>query len=428
MLKIVNVPEIGAPSVLEGGVDLDEVCRLAAQEMLAVALETERRVYLEAHRCVVDENGRRVVTGNGYLPWREVTTGAGRLEVRAPRVHDPRPDHRFSPAILPRYMRRSPKVSEVLPILYLRGLSTGDFAPALEVFFGSDAGLSATTIQRLTEAWQTEWARWAQRDLSEVDYVYWWADGIWFNVRLPDSDGNHDRLCCLVIVGVRPDGSKELVAVADGYRESTESWAQLLRGLRDRGLAPPTLATGDGALGFWAALRDVFDGGVQEQRCWVHKTANVLDALPKRLHRPAKKAIHGIYLAETRADALDRVADFAATFENHPKAVAKITGELDTLLAFYDYPKEHWKHLRSTNAIESTFATVRLRTRVTKGAGSRQAALAMAYKLCDAAQQRWRRIDGHHLTALVRAGAHFIDGQLQERSQTHQPNPEDVAA
>lgn len=428
MLKIVNDPNVGPPSGVGGGVELDELCRLAAQEMLAVALETERRAYLDAHADVVDHSGHRVVTGNGYLPTREVTTPAGRVEVTAPRVHDPRPDHQFAPSILPRYMRRSPKVTEVLPILYLRGLSTGDFAPALAEFFGSDAGLSASTISRLTEAWQTEHARWASRDLSDVDYVYWWADGIWFNVRVPDRDGNQDRLCCLVIIGVRPDGTKELVAVADGYRESTDSWADLLRSLRDRGLRAPSLAVGDGALGFWAALRDVFSDEAGAQRCWVHKTANVLDALPKRLHPEAKKAIHAIYLAEKRADALERVAEFAEAFSNHPKAVSKISGELDTLLAFYDFPQEHWKHLRSTNAIESTFATVRLRTKVTKGAGSRQAALAMAYKLCDAAQARWRRIDGPHLTALVRAGAVFIDGHLQERNQTDLTDPEDVAA
>lgn len=429
MLKIVNDPSVEGPAGLEGGVvGLDELCRMAAQEMLAVAVETERRVYLDAHADVVDGDGHRVVVGNGYLPVREVTTAAGVVEVTAPRVHDPRPGHGFTPVILPRYMRRSPKVTEVLPVLYLRGLSTGDFAPALEGFFGSDAGLSSSTISRLTEAWQTEHARWAQRDLSDVDYVYWWADGIWFNVRLPDPDGNQDRLCCLVIVGVRPDGRKELVAVADGYRESTDSWADVLRGLRDRGLHGPELAVGDGALGFWAALRDVFDGKVREQRCWVHKTANILDVLPKRLHGDAKPAIHAIYDAATRADAIDRAHTFADRFADFPKAVGKITTEFDTLLTFYDFPHEHWKHLRSTNAIESTFATVRLRTKITKGAGNRRAALAMTYKLVDAAQARWRRLDGHHLVALVRAGAVFIDGHPQERNDTDQPNPEDVAA
>ncbi len=249
MFKIVQDDAVTADPAAGGGIDLDEVCRLAAQEMLAVTLLAERRAYLDAHARVVDGAGHRVVVGNGFLPTRQVTTGAGRVEVTVPRVHDPRPDHRFTSRILPSYMRRSPKVTEVLPVLYLRGLSTGDFAPALESFLGSDAGLSASTISRLCEAWQAEHTRWAARDLSGVDYVYWWVDGIWFNVRLPDPDGNHDRLCCLVIIGVRPDGSKELVAVWDGYRESTDSWAELLRGLRDRSLKALTLAVGDGALG-----------------------------------------------------------------------------------------------------------------------------------------------------------------------------------
>ncbi|MFQ5524610.1 MAG: IS256 family transposase [Acidimicrobiia bacterium] len=422
MLKIVHDPDVAVTAGAEVPVDLDELCRLAAQEMLAVALEAERRAYLDAYVDICDEDGRRVVVGNGFLPSRKVITAAGAVEVRAPRVHDPRPGESFTPAILPRYMRRSPKVSEVLPILYLRGLSTGDFAPALAEFFGSDAGLSASTIQRLTEAWQAEWARWATRDLSEVDYVYWWADGIWFNVRLEE-----DRLCCLVIVGVRPDGRKELVALSDGYRESTDSWADLLRDLKSRGLRAPTLAVGDGALGFWAALSDVFDNQVRQQRDWVHKTKNVINALPKRLHPEAKGAIHRIYLAESRSDALDAAQTFAERFADFPKAVGKITGELDTLLTFYDFPKEHWKHLRTTNPIESTFATVRLRTRTTKGAGNRRAALAMAYKLVDAAQHRWRRIDGHHLVPLVRAGAVFIDGHLQERNHPDKTTG-DVAA
>jgi len=427
MLKIVHDPDVEVPNADGLGVDLDEVCRMAAQEMLAVTLLAERQAYLESHAEVVDASGRRMVVGNGYLPSREVTTGAGRVEVTAPRVHDPRPGHRFSSGILPRYMRRSPKVTEVLPVLYLRGLSTGDFAPALAGFFGSDAGLSPSTIQRLTQAWQTEHARWENRDLSETDYVYWWVDGIWFNVRLPDATGHQDRLCCLVIVGVRPDGTKELVALADGYRESTESWAEVLRDLKHRGLTAPVLAVGDGALGFWGALRDVFDDQVRSQRCWVHKTANVMAALPKRLHPEAKAAIHAIYGAPCRADALDQTRDFAAQFAAFPKAVSKISGELDTLLAFYDFPHPHWVHLRTTNPIESTFATVRARTRVTKGAGNRDAALAMAYKLVDAAQDRWRRINSPHLVPLVRAGAVFIDGHLQERNNPNQTTG-DVAA
>jgi len=299
----------------------------------------------------------------------------------------------------------------VLPILYLRGLSTGDFAPALGEFLGTEAGLSASTITRLTEAWQAEHAEWSERDLSGVDYVYWWVDGIHFNVRLED-----DRLCTLVIVGVRLDGTKELVALADGYRESTESWAELLRSLRHRGLSAPVLATGDGALGFWAALRDVFPG-TKEQRCWVHASANVLDAMPKRVHPEAKTALAKIYNAESRAQALEAVRAFAGEFKDFDKAVKKVTSNLDALLAFYDFPAEHWIHLRTTNPIESTFSTVRLRTRVTRGAGSRKAALAMAYKLLDAAQDRWRKIGGAELVALVRAGAVFIDGTLQERKE-----------
>ncbi len=391
-------------------IDLDELCRVAAKEMLAIALLAERQAYLDEHASELDAAGHRLVVGNGFARAREVTTGAGVVEVKAPRVDDRRDGERFSSAILPAYMRKSPKVTEVLPILYLRGLSTGDFAPALGEFFGSEAGLSASTVNRLTEAWQDEHRDWSTRDLSDVDYVYLWVDGVHFNIRLEE-----DRLCCLVIVGVRPDGSKELVALADGYRESTDSWADVLRGLNDRGMSAPVLAVGDGALGFWAALRDVYPT-TREQRCWVHVTANCLDALPKRLHTQAKDAIAKIYSAPSRTAALEAVKAYADEFGDFEKAVCKITGQLDVLLAFYDFPVEHWIHLRTTNPIESTFSTVRLRTKVTRGAGSRKAGLAMAYKLLDAAQDRWRRINGHELVPLVRAGATFVDGKLRERS------------
>jgi transposase-like protein len=258
--------------------------------------------------------------------------------------------------------------------------------------------------------------------------VYVWVDGVYVNVRLPDADGAQDRLCLLVMVGVRPDGRKELVAVADGHREDTQSWLDLLRDLRDRGMTAPEVAVGDGALGFWAALAQVF-GSTRTQKCWVHKVANVLAALPKRLHADAKTALAEIYTAETRAAAVDAAAEFAKQFKAHPKATAKITGDLDMLLTFYDYPVEHHKHLRTTNVIESTFATVRLRQRVTKGPGRRDAGAAMAYKLLDAAQARWRRINGPELAALVRAGATFIDGKLQERSDsTHESTIEEYAA
>ncbi len=413
MLKLVHdttASAVGDPETMTIG--LDELCRVAAQDMLAVSLLAERRAYLEAHAQELDAMGKRLVVANGYARAREVTTGAGMVEVSAPRVDDRREGEHFSSAILPAYMRKSPKVTEVLPILYLRGLSTGDFAPALGEFFGAEAGLSASSINRLTVAFQAEHEEWSTRDLSGVDYVYWWVDGIHFNIRLEE-----DRLCCLVFVGVRPDGTKELVALADGYRESTESWAEVLRSLKDRGLSAPVLAVGDGALGFWAALRDIFPE-TREQRCWVHVTANCLDALPKRLHGDAKEAIAKIYSAPSRAAALEAIKAYSDAFSAFPKAAKKITGQLDVLLAFYDFPLEHWIHLRTTNPIESTFSTVRLRTKVTRGAGSRQAALGMAYKLLDAAQDRWRRINGHELVPLVRAGATFIDGKLQERSVT----------
>jgi putative transposase len=411
MLKLVHDDATDAVgSDEESTIELDELCRLAAKEMLAVALLAERRAYLDTHATERDATGKRLVVGNGYARPREVVTGAGAVEVRAPRVDDLREGERFSSSILPPYMRKSPKVTEVLPILYLRGLSTGDFVPALGEFFGTEAGLSATTVNRLTEAWQAEHAEWCERSLSDVDYVYMWADGVHFNIRLEE-----DRLCCLVIVGVRPDGTKELVALADGYRESTDSWAEVLRGLKVRGLRAPVLAVGDGALGFWGALREVFPR-TREQRCWVHVTANTLDALPKRLHADAKIALQAIYTSPTRTAALEAVKSFADTFVDFKKAVVKITSNLEVLLCYYDFPQEHWVHLRTTNPIESTFSTVRLRTKVTRGAGSRKAGLAMAYKLLDSAQARWRRITGAELVPLVRAGATFIDGKRRERS------------
>ena len=421
MLKLVHDDE-KSEDIEAAPVDLDELCRLAARQMLATALLAERQAYLDAHAELVDATGKRLVVANGYARQRTVVTGAGPVEVKAPRVEDRREGERYRWAILPVYMRKSPKVTEVLPLLYLRGLSTGDFAPALAQFLGSEAGLSASTVQRLTESWQAEHEDWCQRDLSGAQYVYWWVDGVYFNVRLEE-----DRLCCLVVVGVRPDGTKELVALADGYRESKESWAALLRSLRDRGLPAPVLAVGDGALGFWAALRDVFPS-TKEQRCWVHKTANTLDALPKRLHQRAKKAVQAIYNAPTRAEALEAARAFADDFSSFPKATAKILDDLDTLLAFYDYPAQHWAHLRTTNPIESTFSTVRLRTRVTRGAGSRKAALAMAYKLLDAAQARWHRVSAPELVALVAAGATFTDGKLQERRGPKDQRTGDVAA
>ena len=400
---------------------LDEIVREGARRMLAAALEAEVDAYVEAHAEERDERGRRLVVRNGRAEPRTITTGAGPIEIEQPRVNDKRSDEetgervRFRSSIIPPWSRKSPKVAEVLPLMYLHGMSTGDFVPALEEFFGSAAGLSSSVITRLTKQWQTERDVFMRRDLSGVDYVYVWVDGIHFSIRLEE-----ERLCCLVVVGVRADGTKELVALGDGYRESTDSWADLLRDLRHRGMRAPVLAVGDGALGFWAALRDVWPE-TKTQRCWVHKVANVLAALPKSAHPTAKRMLAEIRDAEDREHAVRAVQAFTHEFgAKWPKAAAKMVDDLDALLAFFDFPAEHWVHLKSTNPIESTFSTVRLRTRVTKGAGSRAAGLAMAFKLIESAQQRWRAVNGPHLVALVRAGAAFEKGVLIER-----PNQQD---
>jgi transposase-like protein len=395
---------------------IDEIVREGARRMLAEALAAEVDAYIAAFAAERGEDGRRLVVRNGYHQSREVLTSAGAVEVTVPRVNDRRTDpatgerRRFASAILPPWARKTPKITEVLPLLYLHGLSSGDFVPALGQFLGSSAGLSAAVITRLTETWRAEQRAFAARDLSGVDYVYLWADGIHVNIRLEEH-----KLCLLVMIGVRADGRKELIALADGYRESTESWADLLRDCARRGMRAPVLAAGDGALGFWGALREVFPQA-REGRCWFHKTANILAALPRSAHPGAKKAIAEIWGAEDKQHALDAVAAFKAAYgAKFPKAVAKITDDLDQLLAFYDYPAEHWVHLRTTNPIESTFATVRHRTKVTKGPGSRAAGLAMAFKLIEAAQDRWRAVNAPHLVALVRAGATFINGKLIER-------------
>jgi transposase-like protein len=388
--------------------------------MLAEALQAEVDDYIARHINECDEAGRRLVVRNGSHQPREVLTSAGAVEVTAPRVNDRRVDpdtgarRRFSSAILPPWARKTPKVTEVLPLLYLHGLSSGDFVPALSQFLGSSAGLSGPTITKLTETWQGEQRAFSQRDLAGVDYVYCWADGIHVNIRLEEH-----KLCLLVLIGVRADGRKELVALADGYRESTESWADLLRDCARRGMRAPVLAVGDGALGFWGALREVFPA-TREQRCWFHKIANVLAAMPTSAHPGAKKALAETWNAEDHRHALNAVRTFEATYgAKFGKAIAKVTDDLDALLAFYDFPAEHWQHLRTTNPIESTFATVRHRTKITKGPGSRAAGLAMAFKLIEAAQHRWRAVNGPHLVALVRAGATFEGGKLVERPADH---------
>ena len=393
---------------------LTEVLRRGARELLVQAVEQEIIQWIDDRKHLVDGRGHRQVVRNGHSAPRTVITGVGPLEVKMPRVHDRRsePDReRFSSRILPPYLRKARSIDELIPWLYLKGVSTGDFTEALQALLGPDCpGLSASTVTRLTSAWQQEQQQWAQRDLSDKHYVYVWADGIHFNIRLEE-----DRQCILVLMGATADGRKELIAVHDGHRESEQSWSGILRQLKKQGLTlDPNLAIADGALGFWAAARKLWPG-TREQRCWVHKTANVLDALPTRLQPEAKDRLHQIYLASTRQDAEEAFDLFVDTYEaKHPKAVECLAKDRDVLLSFYDFPAEHWRHLRTTNPIESTFATVRLRHRRTKGNGSRKACLAMVFKLCQSAEKRWRRLNGHALIHDVIAGVQFVDGEKQQ--------------
>ena len=395
---------------VEIALSLDELVRTGAQRMLMAALEAEVETYIQKHAHHRDDKDHALVVRNGKAQKRTLQSGAGSLAVEAPRVHDRRPDNRFTSMILPAYMRRTPQLETALPVLYLRGLSTNDFRPALAALLGEEAvtGFSATTITRLLTVWQEEYRTWRKRSLVGKSYVYIWADGVHFNVRLEE-----DRLACLVIIGVTPSGSKEVIAIEDGYRESTESWATLLRDLKRRGMPAPKLATADGALGFWKALGQVYPK-TQEQRCWVHKIANVLDKMPKRVQPRAKSQLHEIMRAPDRKTAIEEICRFTAEFENrYPKAVNNLVKDQEKLLAFFDYPDAHWLHLRTSNAIESSFATVKARTRTTKGAGSRNAGLAMAFKLLLEGEDRWRRVNSPHLVALVHAGVEFPDGKTR---------------
>ena len=410
--------DIEAPEIAQS---LDGLARQGARRMIAAALELEVEEYVQALRHLRDDQGHALVVRNGTSHHeRTVQLGAGSIKIKAPRVNDRRPDHRFTSKILPPYMRRSPRLDEALPVLYLRGLSTGDFLEALEALLGPEAtGFSAPTITRLLKTWQDDYQAWRKRCLEGQEYVYVWADGVYFNVRLEE-----DRLACLAIVGVRPEGRKEVIALQDGYRESTESWASVLRDLKRRGMPAPILAIGDGNLGFWAALREVYPE-TQEQRCWKHKVANVLDKLPKRLQTRAKEMLHQIMYAPDRESALEEITLFSEEYEaRYPKALETLTKDRDRLLTFFDFPAEHWIHLRTTNPIESTFATVKARTKKTKGAGSRKAGLAMAFKLLLAAEKRWRRVNAPHLVALVRAGVAFPNGQAEILQL--EPAPEDL--
>jgi len=405
-----SVEKQGSPE--EVRITLDEVIHNGAVEMLKKALAVEIAGYLERHETDRDKQGYAMVTRNGYGKERRVTTGAGELKIRAPRVNDRRLDEdgnrqRFKSSLLPPFLRRTKNMDELFPVLYLKGISTGDFEEALEALLGKEViGLSASNITRLKRVWEDEYEKWHKQDLSEKHYVYIWVDGIYFNVRL-DSE----RQCILVMMGATANGKKELIAVEDGYRESKESWQTLLRDLKTRGLSvPPSIATGDGALGFWAAVREEWPN-IDEQRCWKHKTANVLDKMPKSIQSRAKSMIHDIYLAETKVSADKAFDAFINEFEiKYKGAVSCLKKDRDALLTFYDYPAQHWIHLRTTNPIESTFATVRLRTKKTKGCGSRIATLTMVFKLVQSAQKRWQRLRSKNLIIKVLEGIKFEDG------------------
>ena len=393
---------------------LTELLRSGARELIAQAVEAELQVLLEQHAEHRLPDGRKAVVRNGYLPERTVQTGIGNVEIKVPKVRDRSGSGvRFNSALLPPYLKRARSVEELLPWLYLKGVSTGDYQDALAALLGDQAkGLSANTISRLKQHWIDDHRRWGQRDLSQKRYVYWWADGVYSNVRMDD------RLCLLVIIGVTEHGRKELVAVEDGYRESEASWSELLSGLRARGLTTsPKLAIGDGALGFWKALAKCYPD-TRHQRCWVHKTANILSALPKSVQPKVKAALHEIWMAETRADAHKAFDRTLVRFESkYPGAMERLRKDREELLAFYDFPAEHWIHIRTTNPIESTFSTVRLRSKRARNCGSRETTLAMVYKLLETAQKRWKRIKGFDLLALVVNNVKFKDGeQVQDQS------------
>ena len=387
--------------------------------MLQEAINAEVEAFIDEHRQRCDEQGRRLVIKNGSLPAREILTGAGPIKVQQGRVRDNTSDPEarvaFTPSLLPAYLRRTATIEELIPWLYLKGISTGDFGEALAALVGAPAkGLSANVIVRLKEQWSAEYDTWCQRDLSAKHYVYVWADGIHVKVRLAD-DANKKQ-CILVLMGATADGQKELIAVLDGYRESEQSWSELLLSLKQRGLArAPKIAVGDGALGFWAALRKVFPE-TREQRCWVHKTANVLNKMPKSVQPKAKGDLHEIWQAETKAAAEQAFAHFLEKYDaKYQSACDCLRKDREQLLAFYDFPAEHWGHLRTTNPIESTFSTIRLRHRKTKGNGTRRASLAMMFKLAQSASKKWNRLRSHEKIALVIEGRSFKDGIMQEQ-------------
>ena len=398
-----------------GPMGLDDLIQQGARQIIQQVIETELAEMLERYSNVTTISGKRTVVRNGYLPCRQIVTAVGPVSVSIPKVRDRSGSGiKFNSSIVPPYVRKSPRVAAALPWLYLRGISTGDMSQALSVLLGDDAkGMSPSVVVRLKAQWADEFAVWNKRDLSQARWVYWWVDGIHTGVRSEGSEGQ----CLLVIIGVNEDGLKERVAIADGYRESTESWRDVLLDLKARGLkAPPLLATGDGAMGFWAALDEVYPQ-VRQQRCWFHKTGNVLNALPKSQHGRAKAALHEIWQAATKADALKAFDRFVANFgAKYPKAVEKLTQDKDSLLAFYDFPAEHWQHLRTTNPIESTFATVRHRTTRTRNCMARGTFLGLAFKLMEVAQESWRRIRAPGRIKDLLTGIVFEDGNPVTKS------------
>lgn len=399
---------------------LDELVREGARRMLQAAIDAEVDDFIAAHSNRVDEQGRRQVVRNGHLPSREILTGAGPLQIQQPRVRDKSADKEnrvvFSPSVLPPYLKKSKAVEELIPWLYLKGVSTGDFSEALQALVGEQAkGLSANVIVKLKESWSQEYEEWTKRDLTGKEYVYIWADGIHVKVRLED-DANKKQ-CMLVVIGATADGRKELLALQDGYRESEQSWSELLLDLKHRGLhIAPKLATADGALGFWTALRKL-SPETKEQRCTVHKTANVLNKMPKSIQPRAKGDLHEIWQAATREDANKAFDHFLEKYEaKYPGACECLKKDRDVLLTFYDFPAEQWPHLRTTNPIESTFATIRLRHKRTKGSGTRRTSLAMMFKLAQSAEKRWRRLRGYEQILHLLRGDTFKNGIHQQES------------
>ena len=392
---------------------LEKILQEGARRLLQKAIESEVESFIENYKSETDENGHRLAVRNGYHKDRTIITSMGPITVKKPRVDDRKlreryPDIKFNSDILPKYLRRVPSIDNLIPALYLKGISTQDFPSALSAILGDSVkNLSANTIVRLKKAWIQDYNEWAKRDMSNKKYVYVWADGIYFNVRLDDA-----KSCILTIMAADDHGNKELLAISDGYRESKASWKPMLLDLKRRGLEiDPSLAIADGALGFWNALREIYPA-TAEQRCWVHKTANILDKLPKNIQSKAKKMIHNMYQAENKKSAISEYNLFVKSFEDkYPKAVKCLTKDFDQLFSFYDFPAAHWQHIRTTNPIESTFATIRLRTKRTKGCGSREATLSMVFKLAKEAEKRWRKLRSFKLLPYVLDGEKFIDGE-----------------